>query len=57
MITNVERILKKSWEEAENTGVKKRNIEIARQMLSKDEPIENIMEYTGLSEEELEKLK
>ena len=61
VITNIEKNLQKAWEEAENKGVnkgvKKRNIEIARQMLSKDEPIENIMEYTGLSEEELEKLK
>jgi len=53
MITNVERVLKKSWKEAENKGVEK----VAKQMLLKDEPIEKIIEYTGLSEEELEKLK
>ena len=57
IITNVERILKKSWEEAENKGVEKRNIEIARQMLLKGVPVEEIMEYTGLSEEEIKKLK
>ncbi len=57
MITNVEKILKKSWEEAENTGVKKRNIEIAREMLLDGEPIEKIMKYTELPREEIEKLK
>ena len=49
MITNVERVLKKSWKEAENKGVEKG----ARQMLIKGVPTEEIMEYTGLSEEEL----
>jgi len=53
MITNVERVLKKSWEDAENKGVEK----VAKQMLIKGEPVEKIMEYTGLSKEEIEELK
>jgi predicted transposase/invertase (TIGR01784 family) len=57
MISNVERVLKKSWEEAEKQGMEKRNIEIARQMLSDGEDIEKIMRYTSLSREDIEKLK
>lgn len=38
-------------------GKKERNIEIAKIMLKNNEPISKIMEYTGLSEEEIEKLK
>ncbi len=61
MISNVERVLKKSWEEAEKQGLEKgmekRNIEIARQMLSDGEEIAKIIRYTGLSKEDIEKLK
>ena len=69
MISNVEKVLKKSWEDAEKQGLEKgfekgmekgmekRNIEIARQMLSDGEEITKIMRYTGLSREEIEKLK
>jgi len=57
MITNVERVLKKSWKEAETKGVEKGVEKVARQMLIDGEPVEKIMKYTGLSEEELEKLK
>lgn len=53
MITNVERVIKKSLEEAGKQSLEK----VAKQMLLKDEPIEKIIEYTGLSEEEIEKLK
>ena len=61
MITNVERILQESLKEAEDKGeergVEKGVLKVAKQMLLKDEPIEKIMEYTGLSKEEIEKLK
>lgn len=38
-------------------GVVKRNIEIAKKMLSKNKSIEEIMEFTELSAEEVERLK
>lgn len=65
MISNVERVLKKSWEDAEKQGIEKglekgmekRNIEIAKQMLSDSEDIAKIIRYTGLSREDIEKLK
>ena len=57
MITNIEKNLQKAWEEAENKGVEKGVVKVAKQMLIKGVPAEEIMEYTGLSEEELEKLK
>ncbi len=53
MITNLERVLKKSWKEAENKGIEK----VAREMLLDGEPIEKIMKYTGLTKEEIEKLQ
>ncbi len=56
MITNVERVLKKSWEDAENKGVEKGVVKVARQMLLKGEPIEKIIEYTELSREDIESL-
>jgi len=73
MITNVEKVIKKSVEDAEKQGMEKglekgmvkgmekgmekRNIEIAKQMLADGEPIEKIMKYTSLSKVEIEKLK
>ncbi len=58
MITNVERVLKKSWKEAEKQGMEKgleKGLEkVAKQMLLKGEPLEKIIEYTGLSREEVE---
>jgi len=57
MISNVERVIKKSMEDAEKQGMEKRSIEIAKQMLSEGESIEKIMKYTGLSRDEIEKLK
>ena len=53
MITNVERVLKKSIEEASKQSLEK----VARQMLIDGEPIEKIMKYTSLSKEEIEELK
>ncbi len=61
MISNVERVIKKSMEDAEKQGMEKgmekRNIEIARQMLAAGEEMEKIVRYTGLTGEEIEKLK
>ena len=37
--------------------MEKRNVEIARQMLSDGEEIVKIMRYTGLSKEDIKKLK
>ncbi len=38
-------------------GEKAKSIEIAKKMLKKDIPIEEIIDLTGLSKEEIEKLK
>ena len=61
MITNVEKVIKKSREEAKKEGMEKgieKGIEkVARQMLEDGEYMEKIMKYTGLSREEIEKLK
>ena len=69
MISNVERVIKKSLKDAEKQGEKqgiekgmKRGIErgiikVAEQMLAAGEDIEKIMRYTGLSREEIEEIK
>jgi len=57
MISNVERVIKKSMEDARKEGMEKRNVEIAKQMLSEGEDIEKIIRYTGLTREDIEKLK
>ena len=69
MISNVERVLKKSWEEAEKKGMEKgmergmekgmelASIKFARQMLLDNEDMNKIIKYTGLSKEEIENLK
>ena len=38
-------------------GEKQKQIEIAKKMLNKNKPIEEIAEFTGLTEEEVNKLK
>ena len=38
-------------------GERNKQIEIAKKMLNKNKPIEEIMEFTGLTEEEINKLK
>jgi DNA repair protein RadC len=43
--------------EAEEIGKQKRNIEIAREMKSRNVPIELIATYTGLAESEIKKLR
>jgi predicted transposase/invertase (TIGR01784 family) len=53
MISNVERVIQKSLEDAEKQGIEK----VARQMLAKGFDIETIMSCTNLSREEIEKLK
>ena len=40
-----------------NEGKNERNIEIAKTMILNNESIEKIITYTGLSKEEIEKLK
>ena len=51
--TAEEKGLKKGLEEGKN----KRNIEIAKKMLQKGIALENIIEITGLTQEEIEKIK
>ena len=61
MISNVERVLKKSWEEAEKKGMEKgmelASIKFARQMLLDNEDMNKIIKYTGLSKGKIENLK
>ena len=65
MITNVEKVLKKSYEDAEKKGKeegkkeakKERDKEIAKLMLADRKDIDEIMKYTNLTKEEIEKLK
>ncbi len=57
MISNVERVLKKSWQDAEKQGIEKGMQKVAKQMLSEGENIEKITKYTGLSREVIEKLR
>ena len=53
MISNVERVIKKSMEDAEKKGMEK----VAKQMLAEGEDIEKIVRYTGLIKEDIERLK
>ena len=69
LISNVERAVKKSLEDAQREGMEKgieKGIEkgmekgiqaVARQMLAEGEDVEKIIRYTGLAREEIEKLK
>ncbi len=52
-----EQALTKKMEEGRKEGEKKRNLEVAKSMLSDNLPIKMIIRYTGLSEEEIEKLR
>jgi len=40
----------------ENSGIEKRNFEIAQQMKKDGEPVEKIIKYTGLTKEQIEKI-
>ena len=42
---------------AEQQGISKRNIEIARSMMADGEPVSKIMRYTGLTLDEVEKCR
>jgi len=69
LISNVERAVKKSLEDAQREGMEKgieKGIEkgmekgiqaVARQMLAEGYDIDSILRCTGLSKEEIEKLK
>ena len=61
MISNVERAVKKSLEDAQREGMEKgmeKGIRaVARQMLAEGYDIDSILRCTGLSKEEIEKLK
>ncbi len=57
MISNVERVIKKSMEDAEKQGMEKGIEKVARQMLSKGIDIDTIANCTGLSKEEVERFK
>jgi len=48
--------LEKGLKKGKREGKKEGKIEMAKLMKKKGEPIEKILEYTGLSEEEIEKL-
>ena len=43
-------------EEGKKEGEKQKQIEIAKKMLNKNKPIEEIIEFTGLTKEEIERL-
>jgi predicted transposase/invertase (TIGR01784 family) len=51
--SSMDRALEKGMEK----GMEKRNYEFAKAMLNDNEPIEKIIRYTGLSSDEIEKLK
>ena len=46
-----------SYELGVERGIKQKEIEIAKKMLKENEQIEKIMNYTGLTKKEIEKLK
>lgn len=53
---DLKNVVDTSREEGYREGLDKRNIEIAKNMKNDGEPIEKIVKYTGLSEEEINKL-
>ncbi len=53
---DLKNVVDTSREEGYQEGLDKRNIEIAKNMKNDGEPIEKIVKYTGLSEEEISKL-
>lgn len=60
MITNAEKVIKKSLDDAKKEGLDEGRNEgraiVAKQMLAEGESWDKITRYTGLTEEELEKL-
>ena len=61
LISNVERAVKKSLDDAQKKGIEKgieKGIQkVAKQMLTEGEAIDKIMRYTGLAREEIERLR
>ena len=61
LISNVERAVKKSLDDAQKEGIEKgieKGIQkVAKQMLTEGEAIDKIMRYTGLAREEIERLR
>ncbi len=53
MISNIERVIQDSLDEAGSKAVEKKIIQIAKEMYSDGESIEKITKYTGLSKEEI----
>lgn len=56
LISNVERAVKKSLDDAQKEGMEKGIKKVAKQMLAEGEAIDKIMRYTGLAREEIERL-
>jgi predicted transposase/invertase (TIGR01784 family) len=46
-----------AFEKGEIKGLKKGKIEIAKEMIKENEPVEKIMKYTGLTENEINEIK
>lgn len=44
-------------DEGEQKGIQKEKVEIAKRMLEKNKPLDEIIEFTGLTKEEIEELK
>jgi len=57
MVSNVERVLQKTYKDAEKKGLEQGMTKVARQMLIEGIDLEVIKRCTGLSDEEIEKLK
>jgi predicted transposase/invertase (TIGR01784 family) len=53
----IEKGIEKGKAEGLSEGESKRNMEIAKKMLTKGRPVEEIVEFTGLSEEAINKLR
>jgi predicted transposase/invertase (TIGR01784 family) len=54
MDRNLEMLKKRK---AYEDGCKEKQIEMAKKMLNKNKPIEEIIEFTGLTKEEIENIK
>lgn len=54
---DIKNVVDTSREEGFEEGIEKKTLEFAKKMKGKNESLEKIMEYTGLSREEIEKLR
>lgn len=50
-------LIMSNFKVGENTGIEKRNLEIAIQMKIDGEPVEKIIKYTGITKEQIDNLK